>query len=57
MAQRDKEKELHFNINIDKEEGTTQKLGVTENHETMISNLYIGGFSLKKKIQQIKNTQ
>lgn len=56
MAQRDKEKELHFNINIDKEEGITQKLGVTENHETMISNLYIGGFSLKK-IQQIKNTQ
>ena len=34
-----------------------KKLGVTENHETMISNLYIGGFSLKKKIQQIKNTQ
>ena len=26
MAQRDKEKELHFNINIDKEEGITQKV-------------------------------
>lgn len=26
MAQRDKEKELHFNINIDKEEDTTQKV-------------------------------